>query len=42
MPPASQNTDAMIFPAYGTEIVFLRAAQPPSAHCFDCWLDSGV
>jgi hypothetical protein len=42
MPSASQNTDAMIFLAYGTDLVFFDAEQPASAQCFDCCLDSGV
>ena len=42
MPSASQNTDAMTFPADGTDLVFLGAEEPASVHCFDCCLDSGV
>jgi hypothetical protein len=40
-PSASQNTDAMTFPADGTDLV-LGAEQPASVHCFDYCLDSGV
>jgi hypothetical protein len=42
MPSAFLNTDAMTFPADGTDLVFFGAKQPASAHCFDCCLDSGV
>jgi len=42
MPSASQNTDAMTFPADGTHLVFFGAEQPASVHCFDRFLDSGV
>jgi len=42
MPSASQNTDAMNFPADGTDLVFFGAEQQASVHCFDCCLDSGV
>jgi hypothetical protein len=42
MPPASQNTDAMTFPADGTNLAFFGAQQPAFVHCFDCSLDSGV
>ena len=42
MPSASQNTDAMAFPADGTELVSFGPEQPASAHCFDCCLDFGV
>jgi len=39
MPSASQNTDAITFPADGTELVFFGAEQPASVHCFDCcWI----
>jgi hypothetical protein len=41
MPSASQNTDAMTFPADGTDFVFLGAEQLASVHCFDYCLDSG-
>jgi hypothetical protein len=36
------KTDAMTFPADGTNIVFFGTEQPASVHCFDCFLDSGV
>jgi len=42
MPPASQNTNAMTFPANGTDLVFFGAEQPASVHGFDYCLDSGV
>jgi hypothetical protein len=42
MPSASQNTDAMTFPADGTDLAFSDAEQPAYVHCFDCCLDSGV
>ena len=42
MPSASQNTNAMTFPADGTDPVFFGTEQPASVHCFDCCLDSGV
>jgi hypothetical protein len=42
MPSASQNTDAMTFPADGTDLVSFDAEQPASVQCFDCCLDSGV
>jgi len=42
MPSASQNTNAMTFPADGTDLVFFGAEQPASVHCFDCSLDSAV
>jgi len=42
MPSAFQNTDAMNFPADGTDLVIFGAEQPASVHCFDCSLDSGV
>jgi len=42
MPSASQNTDAMTFPADGTDLVFFGAEQLASVHYFDCCLDSGV
>jgi hypothetical protein len=42
MPSAFQNTDAMTFPADGTNLAFLGPEQPASIHCFDCYLDSGV
>jgi len=42
MHSASQNTEAMTFPADGTDLVFFGAEQPASVHCFECLLDSGV
>jgi hypothetical protein len=42
MPSAYQNTNAMTFPADGTDLVFFGADQPASVQCFDCSLDSGV
>ena len=42
MPSTSQDTDAMIFPKGGTDLVFFRAEQPASVHCFHCCLDFGV
>jgi hypothetical protein len=42
MPAASQNTDAMTFPADGTDLVFFGAEQPASVLCFDYCLDSVV
>ena len=42
MHSAFQNTDAMTFPTYGTDLVFFGAKQPASVHCFDCRLDCGV
>jgi hypothetical protein len=42
MPSASQNTDAMTFPADGTDLFFFGAEQPAYVHCFDFCLDSGV
>jgi hypothetical protein len=42
MPLSFQNTDAMTFPADGTELVFLGVEQPASVYYFDCCLDSGV
>jgi hypothetical protein len=36
------NTDAMTFPAAGTDLVFFGAEQPAFVCCFDCCLDSGV
>jgi hypothetical protein len=42
MPSASQSTDAVIFPADGTDLIFFGVEQPASVHCFDCCLDSGV
>jgi hypothetical protein len=42
MSSAFQNTDAMIFPADGTDLVFFGAEQPASVHCFDSSLNSGV
>jgi hypothetical protein len=35
MPSASQNTDAMTFPADGTYLVFFGGEKQPSVHCFD-------
>jgi len=37
MPLASQNTDAMTFPADGTDLLSFGAEQPASVRCFDCW-----
>jgi hypothetical protein len=34
MPSASQNTDAMIFPADGTDLVFFGTEQPAFVDCF--------
>jgi hypothetical protein len=42
MPSAFQNTDAMTFPADGTDFAFFGAEQPASVRYFDCCLDSGV
>jgi hypothetical protein len=42
MPPASQNTDAMNFPADETDLVFFGADQPVSVQCFDYCLNSRV
>jgi hypothetical protein len=42
MPSASQNTDAMTFPADGTDFVLFGAEQPASVRCFYCSLDFGV
>ena len=42
MPSAYQNTNAMTFPADGTDLVFFAAEQLASVCCFDCSLDSGV
>jgi len=42
MPLASQNTDAVTFPADGTDLAFFGIEQPASLHCFDCFLDFGV
>jgi hypothetical protein len=42
MPSASQTTDAMTFPADGTDLVFFGAEQPASVHCLGYCLDSGV
>jgi len=42
MPSASQNTDAITFPADGTDPLFFGAEQLGSVHCFDCCLHSGV
>jgi len=42
MPSASQNTDAMNFPADETDLVIFGADQPASAYCFDCCLYSDV
>jgi len=42
MPSAFQNTDAMTFPADGTDLVFFGPEQLASIHGFDCCLDSGV
>ena len=42
MPSAFQNTNAMTFPAGGTDLAFFGAEQPASVHCFDCCLSSGV
>ena len=39
---ASHKTEAMTFPADGTNIVFFGAEQPASVYCFDCFLYSGV
>jgi hypothetical protein len=39
---ASQNTDAMTFPADGTNLVLFGAEQPASVHCFDCFSSSGI
>jgi hypothetical protein len=39
---ASQNTDAMTFPADGTDFVFFGTEKPASVHCFECCLYSGV
>jgi hypothetical protein len=36
------NTNAINFPADGTDLVFFGAEQPASLHRFDCCLDSGV
>jgi len=35
MPSASQNTDAMTFPADGTDLGFFGAEHPASVHYFD-------
>jgi hypothetical protein len=42
MPSAFQNTDAMTFPADGTDLAFFGPEQPASIDCFACCLDSGV
>jgi hypothetical protein len=42
MPSEFQKTNAMNFPADGTDLVFFGAEQPASVHCFDCYFDSGV
>jgi hypothetical protein len=42
MPSASQSTDAMTYPADGTDLVFFGTEHLASVHCFDCSLDSGV
>jgi hypothetical protein len=42
MPSASQNTNAMTFPADGTNLVLFGTEQLASVHCFDCCLDCGV
>jgi len=42
MPSASQNTDAMTFPADETDLVFFGAEQPAYVHCFEGCLDSGL
>jgi len=42
MPSASQNTDAMTFPADGTKHAFFGAEQTASVLSFDYCLDSGV
>jgi hypothetical protein len=42
MPSASQKTDAMTFPADGTDLVFFGAEQLASVHVLYCCLDSGV
>jgi len=35
MPSASQNTDAMTFPADGTDLVFFGTEQLAFVHCLD-------
>jgi hypothetical protein len=42
MPSASQNTDAMTFPADGNKLLFFGAEKSASVLCFDYCLDSGV
>jgi hypothetical protein len=42
MPSSSQNTNAMTFPADGTDLVFSGDEQLTYVHSFECCLDFGV